>query len=82
MTHPLRPTTEPPANGILGLVQTQMTAKYSKKQNQTTTLSNQPAPSTKPTLSPVTYDEVNAIQSNESSNGKKKGKNKSKKPDN
>ena len=56
--------------------------KYSKKQNQTTTLSNQPAPSTKPTLSPVTYDEVNAIQSNESSNGKKKGKNKSKKYDN
>ena len=35
-TDPSRPATEPPANGILGLVQTQMTAKYSKKQNQTT----------------------------------------------
>ena len=56
--------------------------KYSKKKNQAATLSNQPAPSTKPIPSLVSSAEVNAIQSNESSSGKKKGKNKSRKPDN
>ena len=79
---PSRPATEPPNDDILGLVQTQMVEKPSKKQNQATTPSNQPAPSTKPAPSPVASAEVNAIQLNESSNGKKKGKNKSKKPDN
>ena len=57
-------------------------AKYSEKQNQTATLSNQPAPSTKTTPSLVSSTEVNAIQSNEPSSRKKKGKNKSKKHDN
>ena len=54
-------------------------AKSSKKQNQTATPSNQPAPSTKPPPSPIASVEVNAIQSNESARGNKKGKNKSKK---
>ena len=52
-TDPWRPTTKPPANGILGSVQTQAAEKYSKKQKQASTPSNQPAPSTKPTPSPV-----------------------------
>ena len=73
-TDPSRPTTEPPADGILGSVQTQMTEKYSKKQNQNATPSNQQAPSTKPAPSPIASAEVNAIQRNESSSGKKKGK--------
>ena len=59
-----------------------MVTKYSKKQNQTTTPSNQPTPSTKAAPSPVASTEVNVIQSTESSGGKKKGKNKSKIPDN
>ena len=73
-TSPSRPETEPPAYGILGSVQMQMVAKYSKKQNQTATPSNQPTPSTKPAPSPVASAEVNTIQSNESSSGNKKGK--------
>ena len=40
-TDPSRPTVEPPIDGILSSVQTQMEAKYSKKQTQTTTPSNQ-----------------------------------------
>ena len=59
-----------------------MATKPSKKQNLATTLSNQPTPSTKPIPSHVASAEVNTIQSNESSNREKKGKNKSKKPDN
>ena len=81
-TDPLRPATIPPVAGILGLVQMQTSEKYSKKQNQTATPSNQPAPSNKPAPSHVASAEVNTIQSNESSSGKKKGKNKSKKTDN
>ena len=81
-TNPSIPTIEPPIDGILGSIQTQMVAKYSKKQNQTATLSNQPTPSTKHAPSPVVSIEVNVIQSNESSGRKKKGKNKTKKPDN
>ena len=34
-TDPSRPATEPPTNGIPSSVQTQTTAKYSKKQNST-----------------------------------------------
>ena len=79
-TNPLRPVTEPPANTILGSVQTQTIAKSSKK--QTSTPSNQQAPPAKTASSPVASVEVNAVQSTESSGGKKKGKNKSKKPDN
>ena len=79
-TDPLRLSTEPPADGILGLVQTQTTDKSSKK--QATTLSNQQAPPAKTTFPPVASAEVNAVQSTESSGRKKKGKNKSKKPDN
>ena len=81
-TNPSIPAAEPPADGILGSVQTQTATKYSKKQNQTATLSNQPALSTKPPPSPVASAKVNTIQSNESSSRKKKGKNKPKKPDN
>ena len=81
-TDPSRPATEPPADGILGSVQTQKTKKYSKKQNQTTTPSNQQAPPAKIAPSRVAPVEVNAIQSTESSSRKKKGKNKYKKPDN
>ena len=76
---PSRPATEPPTDGILGLVQTQMTDKYSKKQNQTSSSTNPP---TKTSPSPVAFVDVNAIQSTKYLSGKKKGKNKSKKPDN
>ena len=55
-------------------------ARSSKKQNATP--SNQQAPPTKPKSSPVASTEVNTVQSIESSGRKKKGKNKSKKPDN
>ena len=79
--NPSRPTTEPPADGILVSIQMQTVEKYSKKKYQTTTPSKQLAPSTKPTPSHVASAEVNTIQSNEPSSGKKKGKNKSKKPD-
>ena len=79
---PSRPVVEPLIDGILGSVQTQMAAKYSKKKNQTITASAQLTPSAKTTPSPVAYVEVNAIQSTESSGEKKKGKNESKKPDN
>ena len=81
-TDPSRPVAEPPTDGILASVQTQTMEKSSKKQNQTTTPSNQPAPSAKNAPSPVAFVEVNAIQSTESSSRKKKGKNKSKKPNN
>ena len=57
-----------------------MAAKYSKK--QTVAPSNQQAPPGKTASSPVASAELNAVQSTESSGGKKKGKNKSKKPDN
>ena len=67
-----RPTTEPPADGILGSVQTQTTAKSSKK--QTTTPSNPQAPPAKTTSSPIALAEVNVVQSTESSGEKKKGK--------
>ena len=50
-TDPSRPTTEPHADRILGLVQT-----------QTATPSNQLAPSAKTTPSPVASTEVNVIQ--------------------
>ena len=56
--------------------------KYSKKQNQTTTPSNQLAPSTKTAPSHIASAEVNVIQSTKYSSGKKKEKNKSKKPHN
>ena len=57
-----------------------MVDKYSKK--QTTAPSNQHTPPAKTASSPVASAEVNAVQSTESLGGKKKGKNKSKKPDN
>ena len=79
-TDPSRPTTEPPADDILGSVQTQTATKYFKK--QTTNLSNQQAPPAKTESYPVASAEVNTVQSTESSGGKKKGKNKSKKPNN
>jgi len=72
--------TEPPIDGIVGSVQRQTTEKYSKKKNQTTTPSNQPAPSAKTAPSLIPSTEVNAIQPTESSGRKKKGK--SKKTDN
>ena len=59
-----------------------MMTKYSKKQTQTATSANQPSPPSKTTPSPVASADVNAIQSTEFSSGKKKGKNKSKNPDN
>ena len=59
-TDPSRPATERPTDGIPGLVQTQTTAKYSKK--QTTTLSNQQTPPSKTTSSPIASTEVNAVQ--------------------
>ena len=69
--HAPRPTIDPsrlatkiPTDGILGSVQTQMAKKYSKKQNQIATPSNQPAPSTKTTPSLVASTKVNMIQSN------------------
>ena len=79
-TNPSRPATEPPADGILGSIQTQTMAKSSKK--QATTPSNQQAPPSKTASPPVASAKVNAVQSTESLGGKKKGKNKSKKPDN
>ena len=79
-TDPSRLGTEPPADGILGLVQTQTTTKSSKK--QVATPSNQQAPPAKTTSSHVASAKVNVAQSTESLCGKKKGKNKSKKPDN
>ena len=81
-TDPSRPTAEPPIDGILGSIQTQMVEKYSKKKNQTITASAQLTPSAKTTPSPIASVEVNVIRSTESSGKKKKGKNKSKKPDN
>ena len=60
-TNPSRPTTKPPPNGILGSVQTQTAAKYSKNQNQTTNPSTQLAPSAKTSPSHVASDEVNTI---------------------
>ena len=80
ITNPSRPETEPLVDGILGSVQTQTVAKSSKK--QTTAPSNQQAPPAKTVSTPVASTEVNAVQSTESSGGKKKGKNKSKKLDN
>ena len=74
--------TEPPIDGVLGLVQTQTKEKYFKKQNQTATPLNQLTPSSKTTPSLIASAEVNTIQSTESPGEKKKGKNKSKKPDN
>ena len=79
-TDPFRIATEPLADGILCSVQTQTVAKYSKK--QTATPSNQQAPPTKTTSPPIASTDVNVVQSTESSGGKKKGKNKPKKPDN
>ena len=76
---PSIPTTELPADGILGSVQTQTMEKYSKKKNQTTSPT---IPPSKTASSPVASAEVNVVQSIESSSGKKKGKNKSKKRDN
>ena len=81
-TNPSRPTTEPPADDILGSVQTQTMVKPTKNQTQPITLVSHPAPPSKTAPSPVTSVEVNAIQSTEDSGGKNKGKNKSKKIDN
>ena len=79
-TDPSRPAMKPPADGILGSVHTQTTGKSSKK--QAATPSNQQAPLAKTTSSPIASAEVNTVQSTESLGEKKKGKNKSKKPDN
>ena len=79
-TDPSIPATEPPANGILGSVQTQIVAKSSKK--QAATPSNQQVPHAKTTSSFVAFIEVNTVQSTESLGGKKKGKSKSKNLDN
>ena len=78
-TDPSRPIAKPPIDGILGSVQTQTLAKYSRKQNQT---ASPTIPPSKTTPSPVVSAKLNAVQTAESSGGKKKGKNKSKKPDN
>ena len=87
--HVPRPTTDPYrlmnkkiADGVLGSVQIQMMTKYSKEKHQTATPLNQPTPSAKIAPSSISSADVNAIQSTKYSNRKKKGKNKSKKPDN
>ena len=61
--NPSIPASEPPADGILGSVQTQTMAKYSKKKNQTASLASPPS---KNATSPVASAEVNVIQSAES----------------
>ena len=71
---PSVPTIEPLADGILGSVQTQTEETYSKKQNQTSTPSNQPTPPTKTAPSPTASTEVNVIQSTESSSERRKEK--------
>ena len=75
---PSRHATKAPVDGILGSVQTQLKTKYVKKKNQPF---NQPIPPPKTTSPLVVSIEVNAIQSAESSRGKKKTKNKTNKSD-
>ena len=60
-TDPSRPTIEPPPDGILGLVQTKLAAKPSKKQTATT--SNQQVPPAKTASSPIASAEINVVQS-------------------
>ena len=81
-TDPLRPATEPHADGIFVSVQTQTMKKYTKKQTPFTALVIQQSPPSKTAPSHVSSPKLNAVQSVESSGGKNKGKNKLKKNEN
>ena len=60
---PSRPQIEPPADGILGSVQTQSMKKSLKKQNQSIESINQTISNPKTTSPPIVSTEVNAVQS-------------------
>ena len=75
----LKSSIEPPVDGVLGYVQTQLMTKSPKKQNQPVI---QIVTNPKTISTPIASTEVNVIQSSEYSGTKKKGKNKSKKYEN
>ena len=69
---PSRPSTEPPADGILGFVQTQLKRKSLKKKKQSVISVSQTASNPKNASPPVVSTEVNTVQSSKSSRGKNK----------
>ena len=73
---PSRPVTKPHVDGILGSIQKKTPQKQTKNQTQFVARVNQPTPPPKNAPPPVASTKVNAVQSVESSGGKKKGKNK------
>ena len=60
---PSRPSTEPPAYGVLVSIQTQLMAKFLKNQNQPAIPPSQTVSKPKTTSPPVVSTEVNAVQS-------------------
>ena len=74
--NPSRPSTEPPANGILNYVQKQLFAKSTKKQNQHASQASHTLPNSKTASVPIVSTRVNGVQSSESSGTNKKGRNK------